>query len=419
MFNLTYEFKLKPTQQQVALFEEWLETHRRVYNHALAERKDWYKSRSCQINACSLRSCYIIRADAPRPTFASQCKSLTAARNATCFMPGNPSTAVAQESEYLKRVNAQSLQQTLRRLEKAFVSMWEQNHGFPRFKKAGRMRSFSFPQLGQNPLSNRYIKLPVIGAVKIRQSRSIPEGGVIKQARVVKRASGWYVMLTVQWDVNPPQRLPHGEAVGIDVGLTSFVATSNGLLVKRPRFFVDAERKLKLLQQRVSRKRIGSNNWKKAQKKVASLHEYVANCRKDWHRKLSHQICNDAGMVFVEDLNLIGLSRGMLGKHCLDAGFGQFFNILEQTCFKRDVYFQKVDSRKTSQICPNCGTETGKKELSERTHACSNCGYTTDRDVAAAQVVAIRGLAAVGHTVKMLAEGKFIGIPVKQESSYQ
>ncbi|BAZ24417.1 transposase [Kalymmatonema gypsitolerans NIES-4073] len=401
MFNLTYEFKLKPTQSQIAMFEEWLETHRRVYNHALAERKDWYKSRSCQVNACSLHSCYIIPADAPRPTFASQCKSLTAAR---------------KENEYLKRVNAQSLQQTLRRLEKAFVSMWEQNHGFPRFKKPGRMRSFSFPQLGVNPLTNGFVKLPVIGAVSMRQSRSIPDGGVIKQARVVKRVSGWYVMLTVQWDVNPPQPIPHGEAVGIDVGLTSFVATSNGLLVKRPRFFVDALRKLKLLQQRVSRKRIGSNNWHKAQRKVASLHEYLANCRKDWHRKLSHQICNNAGMVFVEDLNLVGLSRGMHRLHCLDAGFGQFFNILEQTCFKRDVYFQKVDSRKTSQICPSCGVQTGKKELSERTHICSNCGYTTDRDVAAAQVVLVRGLAAVGHTVKMLAEGKFVGIPVKQES---
>jgi putative transposase len=282
-----------------------------------------------------------------------------------------------------------------------------------------------------NRLDVGRVNLPVIGWVKFRQSRSIPDAGAIKQARVVKRVSGWYVMLTVQWDVNPPQPLPHGEAVGIDVGLTSFVATSNGLLIKRPRFFVDAHTKLKWLQQRVTRKRLGSNNWKKAQKKVAKLHEYVANCRKDWHRKLSHQICNDAGMVFVEELNLIGLSRGMLGKHCLDAGFGrsspgcklrellrlrQFFNILEQTCFKRNVYFQKVDARKTSQICPNCGIETGKKKLSERTHVCSNCGYTTDRDVAAAQVVAIRGLAAVGHTVKMLAEGKFIGIPMKQES---
>jgi putative transposase len=401
MFNLTYEFKLKPTKNQIAMFDEWLETHRRVYNYALAERKDWYKSRSCQVNACNLHSCYIIPASAPRPTFANQCKSLTAAR---------------KDSEFLKRVNAQSLQQTLRRLEKAFVSMWEQNHGFPRFKKSGQMRSFSFPQLGANPLSNGYIKLPVIGAVKVRQSRDIPDGGVIKQARVVRRVSGWYVMLTVQWDVLVPSPIPHGESVGIDVGLTSFIATSNGLLVKRSMFFVDAERKLKLLQQRVKRKRKGSNNWKKAQKKVARLHEYVANCRKDWHRKLSHQICTNAGMVFVEDLNLVGLSRGMLGKYCLDAGFGQFFNILEQTCLRSGVYFQKVDSRKTSQTCPSCGVETGKKELSQRTHVCSNCGYTTDRDVAAAQVVLNRGLAAVGHTVKMLAEGKFIGIPLKQES---
>ncbi len=67
MFNLTYEFKLKPTRNQVAIFEDWLEQNRRLYNYALGERKDWFKSRSCQINACSLRSEYIIPADAPRP----------------------------------------------------------------------------------------------------------------------------------------------------------------------------------------------------------------------------------------------------------------------------------------------------------------------------------------------------------------
>jgi Transposase and inactivated derivatives len=387
VLNLTYEFKLKPTTAQVPIFEDWLEQCRRVYNYALAERKDWFKSRSCQINACSLRSEYIIPADKPRPTYVSQCKGLTQAR---ATIPT------------LKAVQVHVLQQTLKRLERAFVSMWEQKHGFPRFKKVGAMRSFVFPQMGVEPIKNSAVKLPKIGWVKFRQSRLIPHGAALKQVRLVRRISGWYAMLTLQWDVSIPDVVPHGNPIGIDVGLTNFIATSNGLLTKRQRFFVDAERQLKLLQQCVSRKRIGSNNWKKAQKKVALLHEYVANCRKDWHRKLSHQICNDAGMVFVEDLNLVGLSRGMLGQHCLDAVFGQFFTILEQTCFKRGVYFQKVDAKKTSQICPNCGTETGKKELSERTHSCSNCGYTTDRDVAAAQVVLQRGLAAVGHTVKML-----------------
>jgi putative transposase len=102
----------------------------------------------------------------------------------------------------------------------------------------------------------------------------------------------------------------------------------------------------------------------------------------------------------------------MLGKHCLDAGFGQFFNILEQTCFKRGVFFQKVEAKKTSHICPNCLKETGKKELSERVHSCHHCGYTTDRDGAAAQVILKRGLAAVGPRVKMHSTAsKFMGIP--------
>ncbi|MCJ8278506.1 MAG: transposase [Rivularia sp. ALOHA_DT_140] len=397
MFNLTYEFKLKPNKNQINIFQNWLEINRRVYNDALRERKDWYESRKCQINSCSLHKCYIIRADSPRPTYASQCKCLTAAK---------------KEYSELKAVQSQVLQQTLKRVETAFTNMWERNYGFPRFKKQGRMRSFVFPQMEGDRLKPNMVNLPRIGWVKFRSCRDIPAGGKVKQARIVKRVSGWYVMLTIQWDVNPPQPMLHGEAIGVDVGLISMVATSSGLLVKRPKFFANAELKLKLLQQRVSRKIKGSNNWLKAQKKVAKLHEYVSNCRKDWHRKLSHQLCDNVGMIFVEDLNLIGLSRGMLGKHCLDAGFGQFFNILEQTCFKRGVYFQKVDARKTSQICPNCQHETGKKTLVERIHKCDNCGYETDRDTAAAQVVLIRGLAAaVGHTVKMISERKHIGDP--------
>jgi putative transposase len=401
MFSLTYEFRLQPTKQQIEIFQDWLEINRKVYNYALAERKDWYKSRSCQINACSLHSEYIIPVNTPRPTYASQCKSLTAAKE---LYPD------------LKRVQSQVLQQTLKRLENAFTSMWERDFGFPRFKKVGQLRSFVFPQLGKEPLKHRLVKLPVIGWVKFRQSRDIPTDAAVKQARIVKRSSGWYVMLTLQWDVSVPQPLPQGEALGVDVGLMSFIAASNGLCVKRPKFFVDLQRKLKLLQQRVSRKKLGSNNWRKAQMKVAKLHEHIANTRIDFHWKVAHQLCDQAKTIFVEDLNLVGLSTGMLGKHCLDAGWGQFFQILEQCCFKRGIYFQKVDSKKTSQICPNCGTQTGKKDLSERVHVCSNCGYTTDRDVAAAQVVLNRGCAAVGQTVKMLDEGKFTRTPMSQES---
>jgi putative transposase len=116
VFTLTYDFKLKPTKAQIAIFEDWLEQCRRVYNYALAERKDWFKSRSCPINACTLQSEYIIPANAKRPTYASQCKGLTEAR---AKIPA------------LNAVQVHVLQQTLKRLEQAFVSMWEQGHGFP------------------------------------------------------------------------------------------------------------------------------------------------------------------------------------------------------------------------------------------------------------------------------------------------
>ncbi|WP_366048275.1 transposase [Microcoleus sp. PH2017_11_PCY_U_A] len=401
VLNLTYEFKLKPTSEQVFIFTDWLEQCRRVYNHALTERKDWFKSRSCQINACSLRSEYTIPAETKRPTYASQCKSLTANR---------------KTNSNLQRVQSQVLQQTLLRLEKAFVSMWEQKHGFPRFKKPGTMRSFVFPQLRKNVVQGSTIKLPMVGWVKFRQSREIPDGATLRQVRIVRRASGWFAMLTLQWDVVIPDVMPHGEGIGVDVGISHFAAASNGILFPNPRPFKKLERKLKLLQRSVSRKVKGSSNRKKTQVKVSKLHERIANVRKNYHWLVAHNLCDLARMIFLEDLNLKRLARGFLGKHCLDAGWGQFFQILEQCCRKRGVFFLYVDSKKTSQICPNCLTETGKKELSERVHSCQYCGYTTDRDVAAAQVVLIRGLAAVGHTVKMLSEGKAVALPLTKES---
>ena len=109
------------------------------------------------------------------------------------------------------------------------------------------------------------------------------------------------------------------------------------------------------------------------------------------------------------DLNLVALGRGMLAKHCLDAAWGSFLDILKWVARKRGVYFARVDARGTSQTCPNCGADTGKKELSQRVHKCNACNYKTDRDVAAAQVVMQRGCTAVGQTVLLAAEEGLLG----------
>jgi putative transposase len=222
----------------------------------------------------------MIPADAPRPTFASQCKALTQARKI------NPN---------LNAAHSQMLQQVLRRLEKAFIGMWESGHGFPRFKKQGRMRSLLFPQLGVNPSKGSQIKLPGVGWVKMRLSRPIPDGFVAKQAQVVKRASGWYVMLTLQADVDVPNIAPHGQPVGIDLGLKSFLATSTGEQIARPRFFVDLPTSAEIATTTSKSQKIRVNNWRNAQAKVARLHEHIHNARKDFHFKLAHQLATMQG----------------------------------------------------------------------------------------------------------------------------
>ncbi|MFP5273893.1 RNA-guided endonuclease InsQ/TnpB family protein [Coleofasciculus sp.] len=408
MFSLIYEFKLKPTSAQIATFEEWLEQCRRVYNYALTERKDWVNSRKCPVNACSIKSEYIIPADQSAPNYSSQCENLTQAK---------------KNIPALRMVHSQVLQQTLKRLQLAFEGMWKNGRGFPRYKKAGRMRSFVFPSMGVAPIQGKYVKLAKIGLVKFNQSRPIPDDAAIKQARVVRRASGWYVQLTWQWKVDVPQINSSGTSIGIDVGISHFAAVSNGRLFPNPKPFKQLESKLKSLQKKVANKRFGSNNRAKALLEVARLHERIANTRKNYHWELAHNLCDWADMIFAEQLNLKALSRGFLAKHCLDAGWGQFLDILSQCCFKRGKYFQKVPAVGTSQTCPKCLKETGKKKLSQRVHKCQHCGYTANRDVAAAQVVEIRGRTAVGHTVVKLSEGKGsvleddkLCLPVTEES---
>jgi putative transposase len=373
---MTWEFKLEPTAEQVLEIEHMLEVCRNVWNFALRERKDWLDSRRCPVNACSLRQEFIIPADAPFPSYARQCKSLTAAK---------------ASYPRLKSANAQVLQQVIRSLEAAWESWRLKRSGLPRFKKQGRMRSFLFPQMLKNCITPDGIRLPQLGTVKVRWSRRIPDLFEVKQARIVRKASGYFVMLSLQADVDVPTPAPHGHPVGIDVGLEYFLSTSDGKHVKRPRFFNELHRKLQLLQRRLKTKRKGSANWLKLQKKIARVHQHMSDTRKDWHFKLAHQVCDNTGMVFVEDLDFRILAKGMLGKHTLDAGLGQFtYQILPWVCFKRDVYYGKVDARGTSQECPDCGAEV-KKDLSTRIHHCYNCGSVKPRDVAAAQVICTRG----------------------------
>ena len=376
MLTLNYSYRIYPSFEQEARMVAWLEACRGVYNYALGERKDWSKSRRCPIDRCSLRSEYIIAADVPYPTYYAQKRALTAAK---------------QRFPHLKDVQSQVLQDVVGRVEAAFNAMSQRGHGFPRFKKFGQYRSFLFPQFKESPVVGNQIKLPKLGMMPIVLHRPIPDGFTVKTVRIIRKHSGWYATLCIQADVSIPDASPHGRSIGIDVGLEYFLSTSDGLQVERPRFLGQLQRKLELLQRRLKRKQSRSNNRAKLIQKIGRVHEQMAASRLDWQFKLAHKLCDNADSVFVEDLDFRIMAKGFLGKHTLDAGLGQFVNqVLLWVCFKRGVFYGKVDPKGTSQECPDCGT-TVRKDLSVRIHRCSGCGSTKPRDIAAAQVINARG----------------------------
>ncbi len=139
----------------------------------------------------------------------------------------------------------------------------------------------------------------------------------------------------------------------------------------------------------------GSLNYEKARKKVEKQHNHIAFKRKDYQFKLAHFICDMGDSIFMEDIDFRIMAKGFLGKHTLDAGFGQFRDILKYVCKVRGKYFGLVDHRGTSQTCPNCRAEV-RKTLADRFHVCHECGYGVDyfvdRDVASAQEICNRGI---------------------------
>ena len=392
MLNLNYTYKLRPTKAQIETIEHNLSICKSVWNHALYFKKLWFNSRKCDINKCSLVSEYIVE-PFEYPNYHVQSSQLTQAKKT------NP---------WLKSGNAQAMQQTLRKLERAFNDMRAKGMGFPRYKK--KIKSFNV--LGSKiEIVGDYLKMPLLKKIKLRKSRDIPEGFKIKQVQIIKKASGFYGNLSIELDAEMPTPIPRGHAIGIDVGILSMLSTSDGLVIPRPRFLDKALRKIKLLQKKLKKKRPGSNKYQKLQNRIALLHETVANRRKDYHFKLSYQLTQDTGMIFVEDINFNSWSRGIFSKQSLDMGLGQFFSILEYVCSRKDTYFAKVNKDFTSQICPNCGTHTGKKDLNVRLHSCPVCLYENNRDVVAAEVVRNRGLeTAVGApVVKLPSHGDLAG----------
>lgn len=381
---LNYTYRIYPDDQQAQLLNEWLETLRVSYNYALRELKDWIASRKCPIDRCSLESEYIMSAGYPFPGYHQQQNNLPKAK---------------KEFPRLKSVPSQVLQTNIRRLHDAWDFFKQRGYGFPRFKKVGQMKSMLFPQFKANPITGWHIQLPKLGKVEINLHRPIPDGLMVKQVRIVKKAMGWFVVIALYSDIEIPDPSPHGHAIGVDVGLLSYLATSDGLVEPGRKFFKTEQSRLKVLQRRLAKKQKRSRNYEKARRKVEKRHNHIAFKRKDYQYKLAHKLCDMADTIFIEDIDFRIMAKGFLGKHTIDAGFGQFRSILRFVGKKRGVFVGEVDHRGTSQTCPNCRI-TVRKELSERVHSCPECLYECDRDIASAQELLNRGLETYPGTLE-------------------
>ena len=282
-------------------------------------------------------------------------------------------------------------QDVLRRLNKTFNAFFQrikrgQKPGFPRFKPNQRYDTLTFPSYGDGcKLKDRLLYIQGIGDIKVKLHR--PVDGKIKTVSIKREAGRWFAIFSVECDLAP---LPAStEAVGIDVGLSAFATLDDGTEIYNPRFFEEAQRKLRVASRRLSRrKNKKSNRRRKSVQILQRQYAQIQNQRRDFHHKLSRRLVNRYGLIAVEDLNIKGLSSGMLAKQVHDAGWGSFLNMLAYKAESAGREFVKVDPRGTSQTCL-CGARV-PKGLSNRWHSCSACGLERARDHVSAQLILSR-----------------------------
>ncbi|WP_405113652.1 transposase [Micromonospora sp. NBC_01405] len=296
------------------------------------------------------------------------------------------------ERAWLSEVSSVVLQQALADLNTAYRNFFASISGKrkgrkvapPRFRsRKDNRQAIRFTRNSRfKVLDNGRLRLPKIGDVPVRWSRTLPSEP--SSVTVIRDAGGRYfasfVVQTCEDEVLPET----DSEVGIDLGLTHFAVLSDGTKVTAPRFLRRAARKLRRLQQDLSRKQRGSQNRKKAVVKVARVHARVADTRRDWQHKLSTAIIRDNQAVYVEDLCVIGLGRTRLAKSVHDAGWASFTSMLEYKAARYGRTFGRVDRFfPSTRMCSDCGRINSKMALDVRAWDCP-CGSHHDRDVNAA-----------------------------------
>lgn len=351
----SYQYQLKPTPGQDRVLRSWLRINCELYNAALQERRDAWAKQKVKVGKYDQQL---------------QLKDIRFDRPDLCTVP------------------VAALRGTLNRLDKAYTAFFRRckagdKPGYPRFKSARRWDTLEFenqPGKGFICANGKRIHIVGLGKVKIRLHR--PLGGVPCTLKVsICGDRQWRVSISCE-DV-PAQPLPAtGQTVGIDLGLSTFVATSDGELYDNPRPMRSARVALERAQRRVTKRKIGSHRRRKAAALLRKQHVRVARVRREHHIKVARQLVQRYDIVYVEKLNIAGLAKSCLSKSISDAGWSIFLHWLSVKAESAGRTVVQVDPAYTTQTCSGCGA-VAKKTLAERAHRCP-CGVVLDRDINAA-----------------------------------
>jgi putative transposase len=355
-----YKYKIKPTQEQEVLLAKHFGSVRFIFNKFLGERQNDYKENK-------LSSSY--NRDSAKLT---QLKK-------------------QEEFSWLKEINSQTLQRTLKHLDDAYRSFFSKKNNFPNFKsKHDSNQSFCVPQFVRLEGDNLFIP-KFKDPIKVILHRKFT--GRLVNCTISKTPTGEHFVSILVETVHE-QKAKTGMVVALDLGIKDFAITSDGYKYKNNRYTKKYAKKLRKAQKHLSKKEKGSVRYNKQKLKVARLHKKIANSRRDNLHKVSSDLISKYDLIIIEDLNVAGMVKNhKLSKHIADVSWSSFVTLLQYKAEWNDKEVVKIGRWfPSSKTCHCCGYVKQNLKLSDREWVCPSCGENLDRDLNASKNILTEGL---------------------------